>query len=110
MPRGIEPELSVVMESGNGAIVLASIASAGKKRIELSDNLRVVPQCRRLPAQHLCQSGQDARNFGSLVVGKLHELVVQFDGHQGLDKNGLSRGARTVNDGVANIGIAPLGG
>ena len=97
MARSVEAEGVAFAERGEAAIELAREAAAGENGIEQSNGVRGKTQRAALGLKFFGELGKDAMDFRSFVFGELHELVIELDGVEGLDENGLPGGARAVD-------------
>ena len=85
--------------SGIDAIEFTRETSARENGIEMSDiarrRLRAGPRSAR---RRSVSSARMRAISASFVFGELHETIIQIDGFERLDENGLPRGAGGVND------------
>ena len=79
------------------AVEFAREAGARENRIEIRRWLRRRARAGRDRRAAGGQLVEDARDFGGFFFAKLHQAIIQLDGFERLDENGLARGAGGVH-------------
>ena len=94
----VEPERIAHGKFGNGTIEFAGEAGASENRIEMRDVRGCCLQRAAFGADAVSQLREDVRNFDGFFLAELDEAIVEVDGIERLDENGLAGGAGGVDD------------
>src|SRR4029077_738986 len=107
MARSLKLKLGVGDKFRDAGVKVAGKTGAGKDAVEFGDGCGSGLKRTEHGLQTTGEIFQDAKNFCGFVFGKLNELIVGFDGFEGLDENGLACGAGAVDN--ALYGAAMFG-
>src|SRR2546428_8104392 len=93
MPGPIERDHDLLAEFRNTSVVFARESSPGEKSIHFRNGRRRVSKRTALRHDLRGELFQDARDLCRFLLSKLHQTIVDLDGLQRFDENGLAGSA-----------------
>ena len=96
--RGVEDEGFVGGESGDDGVGFDGEVGAGEDGVKGGEGAGGEADFGGVFAEAGGQFGEDAMDFAEFFIGEADKVVVEFDGFEGFDEEGLSRPAGGMDD------------